>query len=42
MIKKSPGFLLALPSIIVLFICFIVTLLLVTLYSFQEPYSFKL
>ena len=42
MIKKSPGFLLALPSIIVLFICFIVPLLLVTLYSFQEPYSFKL
>ena len=42
MLKKSPGFLLALPSIIVLFFCFIVPLLLVTLYSFQEPYSFKL
>lgn len=39
---KSPGFTLALPSIIVLFLCFIVPLLLIVLYSFQEPYSFEL
>ena len=40
--KKSPGFLLALPSIMVLLLCFIVPLLLVVVYSFQEPYSFKI
>ncbi|MEE9611759.1 MAG: hypothetical protein V3W19_10925, partial [Desulfatiglandales bacterium] len=39
---KSPGFMLALPSIIVLFLCFIVPLLLVVLYSFQQPYSFEI
>lgn len=40
--EKSPGFLLALPSIIVLLLCFIVPLLLVVLYSFQQPYSFEI
>ena len=39
---KSPGFLLSLPSIIVLLLFFIVPLLLVVLYSFQQPYSFEL
>ena len=40
--EKNPGLLLALPSIIVLFLCFIVPLLLVVLYSFQQPYSFEI
>ena len=40
--EKNPGLLLALPSIILLFLCFIVPLLLVVLYSFQQPYSFEI
>jgi len=40
--EKNPGFLFALPSIIVLIICFIVPLMLVVLYAFQEPYSFEI
>jgi spermidine/putrescine transport system permease protein len=39
---KNPGFILALPSIIVLFLFFIVPLLLVILYAFQQPYSFEI
>ncbi len=40
--EKNPGFLLALPSIIVLFLFFIIPLFLVVLYSFQQPYSFDI
>jgi spermidine/putrescine transport system permease protein len=40
--EKNPGFILALPSIIVLFLFFIVPLLLVILYAFQQPYSFEI
>ena len=40
--EKNPGFLLALPSMIVLFIFFIVPLFLIILYAFQEPYSFEI
>ena len=40
--KRNPGFLLALPTIIVLFLCFIVPLILIVIYSFQQPYSFKI
>ncbi|NIQ37849.1 MAG: ABC transporter permease subunit [Proteobacteria bacterium] len=39
---KNPGFWLALPSMIVLLLCFIVPLVLVLIYSFQEPYEFLL
>lgn len=40
--EKNPGFILALPSMIVLFLFFIVPLLLVILYAFQQPYSFEI
>ena len=40
--EKNPGFLLALPSMIVLFLFFIIPLFLVVLYSFQQPYSFDI
>lgn len=40
--EKNPGLLLALPSMIVLFIFFIVPLFLIILYAFQEPYSFDI
>ncbi len=40
--EKNPGFLLALPSMSILFIFFIVPLLLIVLYAFQEPYSFDI
>jgi len=40
--KKNPGFLLALPTIIVLFLCFIIPLFLIVVYSFQQPYSFAI
>ena len=40
--ERNPGFLLALPSIVVLVIFFIVPLLLIVLYAFQEPYSFDI
>jgi len=40
--EKNPGFLLALPSIIVLFLFFIVPLILIILYAFQQPYQFEL
>ena len=40
--EKNPGFLLALPTMIVLFLFFIVPLCLVVLYSFQQPYSFNI
>lgn len=40
--EKNPGFLLALPSMIALFIFFIVPLVLIIMYAFQEPYSFDI
>ena len=40
--KRNPGFFLALPSMIVLFLFFVVPLTLILIYSFQEPYSFKI
>jgi spermidine/putrescine transport system permease protein len=40
--EKNPGFLLAIPSMIVLFLFFIIPLMLVVLYSFQQPYSFEI
>ena len=40
--KKNPGFFLSLPSLIVLFLFFVVPLILVVLYSIQEPYSFEI
>lgn len=40
--EKNPGFLLALPSMIALFLFFIVPLMLVILYAFQQPYSFEI
>ena len=40
--EKNPGLILALPSIILLVICFILPLLLVVLYAFQQPYSFEI
>jgi spermidine/putrescine transport system permease protein len=40
--EKNPGFLLALPSMIVLFLFFIVPLLLIIMYAFQQPYSFDI
>ena len=40
--EKNPGLLLALPSMIVLFLFFIVPLALVLLYAFQQPFSFKI
>lgn len=39
---KTPGFWLALPSMTVLLLFFIVPLVLVLVYSFQEPYTFQL
>ena len=39
--EKNPGFYLALPSIIVLFLFFAIPLVLTVLYSFQQPYEFK-
>ena len=39
---KTPGFWLALPSMIVLLLFFVVPLVLIFVYSFQEPYSFDL
>jgi len=40
--ERNPGFLLALPSMIALFLFFMVPLLLVVFYSFQQPYSFEI
>lgn len=40
--KKNPGFLLSLPSLIVLFLFFVFPLILIVLYSIQEPYSFEI
>lgn len=40
--ERNPGFLLALPSMIALFLFFTVPLLLIVLYSFQQPYSFEI
>ena len=40
--KKNPGFFLSLPSLIVLFLFFVVPLILIVLYSIQEPYSFEI
>jgi spermidine/putrescine transport system permease protein len=39
---KNPGFWLALPSMIALLLFFIIPLVLVLVYSFQEPYAFHL
>lgn len=39
---KNPGFLLSLPSLIVLSLFFVVPLILIVLYSIQEPYSFEI
>jgi len=39
---KNPGFWLALPSMLLLLLLFVVPLVLVLIYSFQEPYTFKL
>jgi spermidine/putrescine transport system permease protein len=39
---KNPGFWLALPSMILLLLFFIIPLVLVLVYSFQEPYTFEL
>jgi spermidine/putrescine transport system permease protein len=39
---KTPGFWLAVPSMSVLLLLFVVPLVLVLIYSFQEPYTFKL
>jgi spermidine/putrescine transport system permease protein len=39
---KSPGFWLAFPSMLVLLLFFIIPLVLVVIYSFQEPYTFEL
>lgn len=40
--EKNPGLILAIPSMIVLFLFFIIPLMLVVLYSFQQPYSFEI
>jgi spermidine/putrescine transport system permease protein len=40
--EKNPGFYLAMPSLLVLILFFILPLLLTVVYSFQEPYSFRL
>ena len=40
--EKNPGFLLGLPSIIVLTLFFVFPLILIVVYSFQEPYSFEI
>lgn len=40
--KKNPGFFLSLPSLIVLFLFFVIPLILIVLYSIQKPYSFEI
>ena len=40
--RENPGFLVALPTIIVLFLFFVLPLILVVFYSFQEPHSFEI
>jgi len=40
--KRNPGFFLALPTIVVLVLFFIIPVVLVLIYSFQEPYTFEL
>jgi spermidine/putrescine transport system permease protein len=39
---KTPGFWLALPALVVLVLFFVIPLILILIYSFQEPYTFQL